>query len=68
MLALQVNPNYPKAIKMNSPFLHDLDGFRTVHDWHRYLTWGLMSKFCPSPMHAPLSDPRIDEFWQIVDK
>ena len=43
------NPNVPNSIKIHSPGLQDLDGFRTKQELLCNLTQGLMSEFCPYP-------------------
>ena len=36
------------SVKIQSQGVQDLAGFKMVHQWHHYLGWGLVIKFCVS--------------------
>ena len=60
-------PNHPKSIKIYSPGLQDSDGFRTIHKWHHYLTWGLV-QFLGFPRERAIEILHSEGLWQILDR
>ena len=59
---LAFDPDFCESIKIHSPVLQDFDGLVTVHKWHHYLTWGLMSGCCLSPKNVLLSYCTVLDF------
>ena len=59
-----LNPNFPKSIKIHSPVLQGFAGLGTVHERHHYSTRGLMFKSCASPKNTQLSSCTVMDLGQ----